>query len=156
MFCGLFQFYNFASTINLNYKTMKKFTVNKEYSNIAVLENNSFITLKKCFERFEHTCENAEMLPPKEFEEIFIWKKNKEEKEITVRFTYHYIGSKLVKTGDGTYTSKENQICKRYIEVSFPLIFGYAWEIQQPFLIMEKMYINKLNSQILNKLKDNN
>tara|TARA_R100000781_G_C3989503_1_gene96416 strand:+ start:92 stop:511 length:420 start_codon:yes stop_codon:yes gene_type:complete len=134
---------------------MEKFTVNKEYENIAVLENNSFITLKKCFERFERTCENKEMLPPEQFDEICIWKENKEKKEITVRFTYHYVGNKLVKTGDGTYTDKENQICKRYIEVSFPLIFGYAWEIQQPFLIMVKMYINKLNAQILNKLKTN-
>lgn len=131
----------------------KEFTINKDYENIAILENKGYKTLKNCFKTFKNICENNEMLPPEKFSQVFTWKEKKESKKIEVRFEYHYIGSKLVKTGSGTYQSKENQTCKTIIRSSFPFVFGFLWDIQQPFLIMENMYINKLNSQILNKLK---
>jgi len=130
----------------------KEFTIKKEYESIAVLQNNMFRTLKNCFKTFKHRCENKEMLAPEKFAEVFQWKENKETKKIEIIFVYHYIGSKLVKTGNGTYEDKENQICKTYITSSFPFVFGLNWDIQQPFLIMEEMYINKLNTQILNKI----
>ena len=131
----------------------KEFTIKKEFENIAMLQNNHFRTLKNCFKTFKHRCENNEMLAPEKFSEVFKWEENKENKKIEIRFTYNYIGNKLVETGKGTYEDKENQICKAYITSSFPFVFGLNWDIQQPFLIMQEMYINKLNSQILNKLK---
>ena len=131
----------------------KEFTINKDYENIAILENKGYKTLKNCFKTFKNICENNEMLPPEKFSQVFTWKEKKESKKIEIRFVYHYIGRKLVKSGDGTYEDKENQICKTTIRSSFPFVFGFLWDIQQPFLIMENMYINKLNSQILNKLK---
>ena len=130
----------------------KHFTINKDYENIAMLEDNAYRTLKKCFKTFNHICENNEMLQPEQFTEIFKWVEDKESKKIEIRFVYNYIGSKLVKTGRGTYEDKENQICKTYITSSFPFVFGLNWDIQQPFLIMQEMYINKLNTQIINKI----
>ena len=129
-----------------------EFTIHKEYENIAILENNGYKTLKNCFKTFKHICGNNEMLPPEKHSEVFRWKENKESKKIEIIFEYHYMGSKLVKSGDGTYQRKENQICKIIIRSCFPFVVGLLWDIQQPFLIMEDMYINKLNSQILNKL----
>ena len=131
----------------------KEFKIRKEYENIAMLENKGYKTLKNCFKTFNHRCENNEMLAPEKFSRVFEWKENKETKKIEIRFVYHYIGNKLVKTGRGTYQDKENQICKTYITSSFPFVFGLLWDIQQPFLIMEEMYINKLNTQILNKIE---
>ena len=148
---------NFITLLQLltkNYTQMKtkEFTIHKEYENIAILENGGYKTLKNCHKTFMHICDNNEMLAPEKFSEVFEWKENKETKKIEIRFVYHYIGSKLVKTGSGTYTTKENQICKTIIRSCFPFVFGLNWDIQQPFLIMEQMYINKLNTQILNKL----
>ena len=120
----------------------KEFTIKKEYENIAMLQNNHFRSLKNCFKTFKHRCENNEMLPPEKFSEIFKWEENKETKKIEIRFVYNYINE------------DKGQICKTNITSSFPFVFGLNWHIQQPFLIMQEMYINKLNGQILNKLNN--
>jgi hypothetical protein len=129
-----------------------KFTINKDYEDIAMIEDNAFRTLKKCFKSFNYICENNEMLQPEQFSEIFKWKENKESKIIEIIFVYNYIGNKLIKTGKGTYQDEENQICKTIITSSVPIFFGMMWDVQQTFLVMEEMYILKLNKQIVNKL----
>jgi hypothetical protein len=129
-----------------------KFTINKDYEDIAMIEDNAFRTLKKCFKSFNYICENNEMLQPEQFSEIFKWKENKESKIIEIIFVYNYIGNKLIKTGKGTYQDEENQICKTRITSSVPIFFGMMWDVQQTFLVMEEMYILKLNKQIINKL----
>lgn len=116
-----------------------KFTINKEYEDIAILKNGSFTTLKSCFKSFCHAYENNQMLAPRKHSLIFRWEEDKENKIIKLNFTYSFL-------------NEDNQIIKINLQTSFPIIFGLLWDIQQAFLIMEEMYILKINKQILNKL----
>ena len=114
-----------------------KFTINKDFKNIAILKDGSFTTLKSCFKSFCHAYENNQMLAPQKHSQIFRWKEDKENKTINLNFYYSFL-------------DKENKTIKTNLMTSLPVVFGLLWDIQQTFLIMEKMYILKLNNQIIN------
>ena len=116
-----------------------KFTINKDYEDIVILQNKSITNLKMCFNSFCHTIENKQILTPSRYSHIFKFVENKENKIIKLNFTYSFL-------------NEDNQTIEIHIETSLPIIFGLLWDIQQTFLIMEEMYILKLNKQILNKL----
>jgi len=118
---------------------MKKnnFTINKDFENIAILKDGSFTTLKSCFKSFCHAYENNQMLAPQKHSEIFRWEEDKENKTINLNFYYSFL-------------NKENKTIKINLISSLPVVFGLLWDIQQTFLIMEKMYVIKLNNQIIN------
>ena len=114
-----------------------KFTINKDFENIAILKDGSFTTLKSCFKSFCHAYKNSKMLAPQKHSEIFIWEEDKENKIININFTYSFL-------------NEEKETIKINLITSLPVVFGLLWDIQQTFLIMEKMYLIKLNSQIIN------
>ncbi len=114
-----------------------KFTINKQFKNIAILKNGSFTTLESCFKSFSQAYENNQMLAPRKHSQIFRWEENKEYKEINLNFTYSFL-------------DKDSKTIKANLTTSLPVVFGLLWDIQQTFLIMEKMYILKLNNQIIN------
>jgi len=114
-----------------------KFTINKDFENIAILGNGSFTTLGSCFKSFCHTYENNKMLAPDKHSQIFKWEEDKENKIINLNFAYSFL-------------SEEGETIKRNLTTSLPVVFGLLWDIQQTFLIMEEMYILKLNNQIIN------
>jgi len=117
--------------------TKNNFTINKDFKNIAILKNGSFTTLESCFKSFCHTYENKEMLAPPKHSEIFRWEEDKENKTINLNFYYSFL-------------TEEGETIKTNLKTSLPVVFGLLWDIQQTFLIMEKMYLIKLNSQIIN------
>ena len=117
--------------------TKNNFTINKDFENIAILKDGSFTTLKSCFKSFCHTYENNQMLAPQKHSQVFRWEEDKENKIININFTYSFL-------------NKENKTIKINLISSLPVVFGLLWDIQQTFLIMEKMYVIKLNNQIIN------
>lgn len=124
-------------------KTMKKnnFIINKNFENIAVLQNKSFTNLKSCFKIFCYAYENSEMIAPNKNSQIFRWQENKENKKINIIFNYSFL-------------DEENKIIVKNITAVLPVVFGLLWSIQQTFLIMEEMYILKINNQILNNINN--
>jgi|TARA_R110001606_G_scaffold368115_1_gene523837 hypothetical protein len=116
-----------------------KFTINEDYKDIAILKNKSITNLKSCFNSFCHTIENSKILSPDKYSQIFRWEEDKENKIIKLSFTYSFL-------------NEDSQTIKINLQTSLPIFFGLLWDVQQSFLIMEEMYILKLNEQILNKL----
>jgi len=114
-----------------------KFTINKNFKDIAILKNGSFTTLESCFKSFCHAYENNKMLAPDKHSQIFEWEEDKENKTINLSFYYSFL-------------TEEGETIKTNLKTSLPVVFGLLWDIQQTFLIMEKMYIIKLNNQIIN------
>jgi hypothetical protein len=113
------------------------FKVNKDFKDIAILNNGHFTTLESCFKSFCHTYENNKMLAPDKHSQIFRWEEDKEDKVIELNFTYSFL-------------NEEGETIKINLKTSLPVVFGLLWDIQQAFLIMQKMYIIKLNNQIIN------
>tara|TARA_R110000744_G_scaffold304025_1_gene412600 strand:- start:1962 stop:2330 length:369 start_codon:yes stop_codon:yes gene_type:complete len=118
---------------------VNKFTINKDYEDIAILKNKSITNLKSCFNSFCHTIETKQILAPSKHSQIFKFTEDKENQIIKLNFTYYFL-------------NEDNKIITVNIGTSLPIMFGLLWSIQQTFLIMEEMYILKLNEQILNKL----
>lgn len=114
-----------------------KFTINKDFKNIAILKNGSFATLESCFKSFCHAYENNKMLAPRKNSQIFRWEEDKEDKTIKINFAYSFL-------------NEDGETIKTNLTTSLPVVFGLLWDIQQTFLIMEKMYVLKLNNQIIN------
>ena len=122
----------------MNTKTQEEnFRINKDFENIAILKDGSFTTLKSCFKSFCHAYKNNKMLAPSKHSQIFRWEEDKENKIININFTYSFL-------------NEEKETIKINLISSLPVVFGLLWDIQQTFLIMEKMYILKLNNQIIN------
>lgn len=122
----------------MNTKTQEEnFTINKDFENIAILKDGSFTTLESCFKSFCHAYEKNKMLAPDKHSQLFIWEEDKENKIINLNFYYSFL-------------TEEGETIKTNLKTSLPVVFGLLWDIQQTFLIMEKMYLIKLNSQIIN------
>ena len=77
------------------------------------------------------------MLEPRKHSKIFRWKEDKENKIINLNFYYSFL-------------NKEGKTIKTNLTTSLPVVFGSLWNIQQTFLIMEEIYLVKLNNQIIN------
>lgn len=132
------QYNNFKKINNMNTKTQQEnFRINKDFKNIAILKNGSFTTLENCFKSFCHTYENNQMLAPQKHSKIFRWEEDKENKKIKINFTYSFL-------------NEESETIKINLTTSLPIVLGLLWDIQQTFLIMQNMYIIKLNNQIIN------
>ena len=81
------------------------------------------------------------MIAPNKNSQIFRWQENKENKKINIIFNYSFL-------------DEENKIIVKNITAVLPVVFGLLWSIQQTFLIMEEMYILKINNQILNNINN--
>tara|TARA_R110000796_G_scaffold93684_1_gene198278 strand:+ start:104 stop:478 length:375 start_codon:yes stop_codon:yes gene_type:complete len=116
------------------------FIIDKNYESISVIQNKSFTNLKTCYKIFCNVYKKREMIAPEKNSQIFRWVENKKDNTINIFFTYSFL-------------DEDNKMIKKNITSILPDIFGMLWNVQQPFLIMEEMYILKLNNQILNTNK---
>lgn len=125
-------------------KKTREFTVDTKVKDVLVCsEGGLFYTLKRVYDIFKHDCENKIMLQPQGTESIFYFDEieDGEDKFIEITFRYKYLGS-------------DDEVKRRVFKTTVPYRAESNWEIQQTFIIMERMYVLKLNTQILSKQKE--
>ena len=121
-------------------KKTREFTVDTDVEDVLVCSNGCiFYTLKRVYDIFKHNCENEIMLQPSG--EMFSLNENWEDKLIEIAFRYEY--SK----------GSDDKVEKRVLKTTIPYRAESNWHIQQTFMMMERMYVLKLNTQILTKHK---
>jgi hypothetical protein len=121
-------------------KKTKEFTIDTDVENVLVCSNGCiFYTLKRVYDIFKHNCENEIMLQP--LGTMFSLDENWEDKLIEITFRYEY--SK----------GSEDKVEKTVLKTTIPYRAESNWHIQQTFMMMERMYVLKLNTQILTKHK---
>tara|TARA_R100001463_G_scaffold3547_3_gene14322 strand:+ start:237 stop:623 length:387 start_codon:yes stop_codon:yes gene_type:complete len=122
-------------------KKTKEFTIDTDVENVLVCSDvGLFYTLKRVYDIFKHNCENKIMLQPQGTESIFYLDEDSEDKLIEITFKYEYLGS-------------DDKVEKRVLKTTIPYRAESNWHIQQTFMMMERMYVLKLNTQILTKHK---
>ena len=80
------------------------------------------------------------MLQPQGTSTIFDLDEDREDEFIQITFRYEYLGS-------------DDKVKKRVLKTTIPYRAESNWSIQQTFMMMERMYVLKLNTQILTKTK---
>tara|TARA_R100000388_G_scaffold60911_1_gene44702 strand:- start:477 stop:890 length:414 start_codon:yes stop_codon:yes gene_type:complete len=125
-------------------KKTREFTVYTDVEDVLVCKDGGlFSTLKRVYDIFKHDCENKIMLQPQGTESIFdfVEIEDGEDEFIEITFRYKYLGS-------------DDEVKRRVFKTIVPYRAESNWHIQQTFMIMEAMYILKLNTQILTKQKE--
>ena len=125
-------------------KKTREFTVDTDVQDVLVCSDGSlFYTLKRVYDIFKHTCENKIMLQPQGTESIFYFDEieEKEDKFIDITFRYKHLDD-------------DDKIRRRVYKTTLPYRVGANWHIRETFMMMERMYVLKLNTQILIKQKE--
>jgi hypothetical protein len=120
-------------------KKTREFTVDADVEDVLVCSDGGlFYTLKRVYDMFKHNCENEIMLQPQGTESIFYLDEDGEDEFIEITFRYKYLGS-------------DDKVKRRVLKTTVPYRAESNWHIQQTFIMMERMYVLKLNTQILTK-----
>ncbi len=124
-------------------KKTREFTVDTDVEDVLVCSDGGlFYTLKRVYDIFKHDCENKIMLQPQGTELIFYLDEvGEEDKFIEIKFIYIYLDS-------------DDEIKRRVFTTTVPYRAESNWNIQETFMMMERMYVLKLNTQILTKQKE--
>lgn len=122
-------------------KKTREFAVDTDVEDVLVCSDGGlFYTLKRVYDIFKHNCENEIMLQPQGTSTIFDLDEDREDEFIQITFRYEYLGS-------------DDKVKKRVLKTTIPYRAESNWSIQQTFMMMERMYVLKLNTQILTKTK---
>ena len=125
-------------------KKTREFTVDTDVEDVLVCSDGGlFYTLKRVYDIFKHDCENKIMLQPQGTESIFYFVEieDGEDEFIEIKFIYIYLDS-------------DDEIKRRVFTTTVPYRAESNWNIQETFMMMERMYVLKLNTQILTKQKE--
>lgn len=122
-------------------KKTREFAVDTDVEDVLVCSDGGlFYTLKRVYDIFKHNCENEIMLQPQGTSTIFDLDEDREDEFIQITFRYEYLGS-------------DDKVKRRVLKTTIPYRAESNWSIQQTFMMMERMYVLKLNTQILTKTK---
>ena len=126
-------------------KKTREFTVDTEVEDVLVCTDvGIFYTLKRVYDIFKHNCKNKIMLQPQGTESIFYFEEieDGEDKFIEITFRYKFL------------LGIDDKVKERVLKTTVPYRAESNWHIQQTFMMMERMYVLKLNTQILTKQKE--
>jgi len=121
--------------MNTNTTEKKKFKISKDIENILIKDSTGrLLTLKRCFDLFRIRISTGETLTP--LSSIMTKNYDLENNSILIAFSYNY--------------TREGENKKIFLSAIIPDNPSHNWSVEQVFLIMEELYILKLNKQIIN------
>ena len=124
-------------------KKTREFTVDTEVEDVLVCNDvGLFYTLKRVYDIFKHNCENKIMLQPQGTESIFYLDEDRENKFMEITFRYKFL------------LGVDDKVKERVLKTTVPYRAESNWLIIETFKMMERMYVLKLNTQILTKQKE--